>query len=207
MIKLWGRTNSSNVMKVMWLLDELGVAHERIDAGGAFGRTDTPEYRAMSPLGQVPALEDGAVRLFESNAILRYLARTYGAGRGLYPDGAAAAGLVDAWLDFQQTALAGPQGAVFVRAARTPPGERDPAAIAQAIAAATPVWALLDAQVAAREWIAGPSLSLADMAFGPHLHRWFAMLIERPELPALRAWYGRMTALPAYARTCMVPPG
>ena len=47
MLKIWGRTTSSNVQKVMWTVAELGLEHERIDAGGAFGQVNEPWYRAM----------------------------------------------------------------------------------------------------------------------------------------------------------------
>ena len=70
MLKIWGRTNSINVQKVMWTVAELGVAHERIDAGGAFGKVDQPEYAAMNPNRLVPVLEDGSAVIWESNAIV-----------------------------------------------------------------------------------------------------------------------------------------
>ena len=56
MITLWGRANSVNVMKVLWLLDELALPFERIEAGGAFGRTRDPDYLAMNPNATVPTL-------------------------------------------------------------------------------------------------------------------------------------------------------
>ena len=78
MLKIWGRTNSSNVKKVLWAAEELGLAYERIDAGGAFGIVDDPAYRALNPNGLVPTLEDGGLVLWESNAIVRYLSAQYG---------------------------------------------------------------------------------------------------------------------------------
>src|SRR5882672_5466613 len=103
MIKIWGRSTSSNVKKVIWLLEELGLHYQRIDLGGPFGGTETPHYRAMNPLGVVPALEEDDFMLFESNAILRYLCNAH-AGQALYPEAPRARAIVDAWLDFQQTA-------------------------------------------------------------------------------------------------------
>ena len=78
-MKIWGRVNSTNVRKVLWCAEEIGLAYEQIPAGGAFGIVDTPEYRALNPNGLVPCLEDGGLVLWESNAIVRYLARQYGA--------------------------------------------------------------------------------------------------------------------------------
>lgn len=205
MIRLWGRSNSSNVMKVLWLLDELGLTYERRDAGGAFGHTDTDEYRAMQPLGLVPALEEDGYTLFESNAILRYLCNAHAPISPLYPAEPRARGRVDAWLDFQQTALGRPQGMVFRDLIRTPPEQRDHAAISAAVTEAGRLWALLDARLAEHDFIAGPDMTLADIALGVHVHRWFAMPIARPDSPHLHAWYSRLLERPAYRTHVAVP--
>jgi glutathione S-transferase len=199
MIRIWGRTNSSNVMKVLWLLDELGLRAERIDAGGPFGRTGTPEYRAMNPLGLVPTLQEDGFSLFESNAILRYLCNAHAPGHALYPSAPQRRGEVDAWLDFQQTALNRPQSLMFVGLVRTPAEQRDNAAITAAVAEAGRIWGILDARLAGRPYVAGDVLSIADVAFGVHVHRWFAMPIARPDSPHLRAWHARLLERPAYA--------
>jgi hypothetical protein len=68
MLKIWGRTTSSNVQKVLWLAGEIGLPYERIDAGGAFGVVDTPAYRAMNPNGLVPTIDDDVRRHFEPRA-------------------------------------------------------------------------------------------------------------------------------------------
>jgi len=65
MLKIWGRTNSVNVKKVLWCLDELGLEHERIDAGMQFGVVNTPEYRGMNPNGLVPTMDEDGVILWE----------------------------------------------------------------------------------------------------------------------------------------------
>ena len=58
MLKIWGRHNSSNVRKVLWCAEEIGLPYESIEVGGAFGGTQTPEYRQMNPNGLVPVIED-----------------------------------------------------------------------------------------------------------------------------------------------------
>jgi len=73
MLRIWGRISSVNVQKVVWCAEELGIAYERIEAGGKFGRNDTPEYLAMNPNGLVPVIDDDGFVLYESNAIVRYL--------------------------------------------------------------------------------------------------------------------------------------
>jgi len=72
MLKIWGRLSSVNVQKVVWCADELGLAYERVDAGGSFGLTKTPEYLGMNPNSLVPVIEDEGFVLYESNAIVRY---------------------------------------------------------------------------------------------------------------------------------------
>ncbi len=194
MLKLWGRTTSSNVMKVLWLLEELHLPYQRIDAGGAFGQTDTPDYRSMNPLGLVPSLEDGEIRLFESNAILRYLCNAHAPATPLYPTAPAARAQVESWMDFQQTAQSRPASTIFLGLVRTPPEKRDTAAIAAAVAELARIWAICANQAQGKGgFLCGPSLTLADITFAPHLHRWFHMPIEnRPDVPGLRAWYDRM---------------
>jgi len=199
MIKLLGRPNSSNVMKVIWTLQELGLAYDRVDLGGAFGGTATPEYRAMNPLGMVPTLQEDGFNLFESNAIIRYLCNAHAPDSALYPAAPRARAVVDTWLDFQQTALNRPMGTVFIGLVRTPPEKRDMAAIAAATQEAGEIWGILDARLAKQEFVAGDVLTLADIAFGVHAHRWCSLDIPgRPAAPHLFAWYARLLAQPIY---------
>jgi len=192
MIRVWGRTTSSNVMKVLWLLEEFSLSYQRVDAGGAFGHTDTPAYRAMNPTGLVPTLEENGFALFESNAILRYLANAYLSDSDWYPAAPRARAPVDAWLDLQQTLVGPPAGRVFLGMVRTAPEKRDMQAIGAAVAEAGRAWALVDAKLAGQAFLFGAKPSIADVALGVHVHRWFAMDIPRPDLPALRAWYDRL---------------
>src|SRR5215210_9544373 len=104
MLTLWGRVNSINVQKVHWCLEELGLAYDRIEAGREFGVVDTPEYRRMNPNGLVPTIEDDGFVLWESNAIVRYLARKHRAG-ALVPEEASRLALADQWMDWQVSTL------------------------------------------------------------------------------------------------------
>jgi glutathione S-transferase len=199
MIKLWGRKNSSNVMKVIWLLEELGLPYDRVDVGGPFGGTSTPEYRAMNPLGVVPSVEDDGLALFESNVILRYLCNAHAVGTPLYPVDPKARARVEMWMDFQQTAINRPQSTVFQGLVRTPPEKRDNAAITAAIAEAATIWAILDRRLAAQDYVATNEFSLADMTFGVHVHRWLNLDVPgRPEAPFLAAWYQRLLERPVF---------
>jgi glutathione S-transferase len=115
MRKLWGRTSSSNVMKVLWLMEELALPYERIDAGGAFGRTKEPEYRAMNPMGLVPSLqEEDGWALWESNTICRYLCNTEAPDSPLYPRDARQRATVETWMDWTLGHLTAPMVTIFL---------------------------------------------------------------------------------------------
>lgn len=195
---LWGRATSSNVMKVIWLLEELNLPYDRIDVGGSFGKTDTPEYRAMNPTGLVPTLQEDGFTLWESNAILRYVCEAHAPDHPFWPRAPRVRANIDRWMDAQQTLLNRPMSVVFWGLVRTPPEQRDAAAIAQAVADTARVWGMVSAQLARHPYLAGDDLTLADMPWGPHLHRWFTMTFDRPEIPHLREWYDRLLERPVY---------
>jgi glutathione S-transferase len=202
---LWGRANSSNVMKVIWLLEELAQPYERRDVGGPFGQTDTPEYRRMNPMGLVPTLDEDGFTLFESNAILRYLCATHAPTSTLWPADTRARARVDQWMDWQQTAMSRPATTVFIGLVRTPPEKRDMAAIGAAKDELVRYWEMLDAQLGGHAFAAGDAFTLADIALGVHVHRWFSFDFARPEMPNLAKWYERLKSRPAYAAHVALP--
>jgi glutathione S-transferase len=200
---VWGRATSSNVMKVLWGLGELDLPFERIDVGGAFGKTDTPEYRRMNPTGLVPTLQEDSFTLWESNAILRYLCHAHAPHSPLWPQDPHARANIDRWMDAQQTVLNRPMGGVFWGRVRTPAEKRDMAAIRQAIEDTAKAWAMIETELARHSCIAGDEFTLCDIPWGVHAHRWFGMDylgLERPEFPALRAWYDRLCTRASYQR-------
>lgn len=207
MLTLWGRLDSLNVQKVRWLLEELALPYEAVPAGGAFGRLDEPGFRALNPHGKVPVLVDGPVAVWESHAILRYLAARHG-GPALWPEDPATRAAADGWMDWAQTAL---QPAfldgVFWGHYRTPPAERDTAAVARALTRSADLFGRLDAVLSDRPFLLGPDLSLADIPAATTLFRWFSLDIPRPDHPRLCRWYERLQARPAYREAVMVPFG
>lgn len=204
MLKVWGRTSSVNVQKVLWCCEELGLPYERVDAGGPFGGTDTPEYLAMNPNGLVPAVSDDGFTLWESNTIVRYLAHKHGAGTLVSEDTAERA-LSEKWMDFQLGSLFPAFRAGFLGLTRTPPEERDPDAIAASLRETARLLAVLDAHLEGEAFVAGEGLGVGDVALGPVVYRWLNIEIERPELPNLERWHERLTQRPAYQKTVMVP--
>lgn len=206
---VWGRNTSSNVMKVLWGLGEFGLSFERIDVGGAFGKTDTPEYLNMNPTGLVPTLQEGAFTLWESNAILRYLANTHASGSALWPTQPHARANIDRWMDAQQTVLNRPMSGVFWGLVRTPPDKRDLKAIEASITETARAWRMIETGLKQHDFIAGDGFSLCDIPWGVHAHRWFNMDylgLTRPDIPAVRAWYDRLCDRPAYRQHVMATP-
>lgn len=209
MLTIWGRPTSSNVQKVLWTATELALPFDRIDAGGAFGRTDEPAYRAMNPNGLVPTIDDDGFVLWESNTICRYLAAKHH-GRSLYPDDLRGRADVERWMDWSSTTLAPAIFPAFFGLIRTAPDQRDAAAIRAAGDRTAGAMRILDAQLATRPYLCGNTLSLADVACGINLYRWLHMDFasagyERPELVHVRAWYDRLASRPAYRQWVTAP--
>lgn len=204
MLRVWGRTTSINVQKVMWVVGELGLEHERIDAGGPYGGLDTPKYVAMNPNRRIPTLQDGRVVLWESNVIVRYLAAKFSDGE-LWPHDHAVRAVADQWMDWQQTTLLADMRTVFWGLVRTPPEKREPPRIEAAAENLKEIWAKLDAHLAGREFVAGDRLTIGDIPVGAMCHRYHALGIERPTLKNLAAWYERLKARDAFRTHVMLP--
>ncbi|MES2711653.1 MAG: glutathione S-transferase family protein [Pseudomonadota bacterium] len=205
-ITIWGRTTSSNVMKVLWLCEELGLPFERIDAGGAFGRTKDADYLAMNPNATIPTIvEADGFSLWESNSILRYLCTTRAPGNALYPTEPRARADVDRWMDWQLASVNAPMVTIFFTYIRTPEDKRDWPATHAARDRAEALWRMVEARVSKHAFIAGDDLTIADIALGPYLHRWFALPIDRPPMPAVEAWHARLAARTGYAKYLAVP--
>ena len=206
MLKIWGRASSSNVMKVLWVCEELSIPYERIDAGGEFGKTTEPFYLAMNPNSRVPTIEEpDGYSLWESNSILRYLVATRTPGDPMHPAAPKARADVERWMDWQLATLTGPMTTVFFTYVRIPEAKRDMVATAKARDEAEALWTIVDRQLAGREYVAG-GFSLADIVLGPYIHRWFALPIERAPLANLEGWYQRLvSAHPGYAAHVAVP--
>lgn len=204
MLKIWGRNTSVNVQKVMWAVGELGILHKRIDAGGAFGGLDSEDFIAMNPNRLVPVMDDGGFILWESNAIIRYLASTYGRG-GIRPTERKDIARADQWMDWAATSLYGDIiSTCFLGLIRTPAVHRDPKAINAAAERAGQKLAILNKHLEGRQYINGANLTLADIPAGTYMYRYFTLPIHRPRLPHVEAWYQRLTERPAYQAHVMI---
>jgi glutathione S-transferase len=201
-LRLWGRATSVNVQKVTWALAELDIPYERIDAGGLYGGLDRPDFLAMNPNALVPVLEHDGLVMFESNAIVRHLARTFGAG-SLLPDDEAGMAHADQWMDWAATTLSPAYMGVFWEAVRKPPSERDAGRLAEHARKAGEAMRIADARLQESPNLCGERLTMGDIPAAALLYRYYDMPIERPSLPALERWYGELAGRPAYRSTVM----
>jgi glutathione S-transferase len=203
MLKIWGRKNSSNVRKPLWVAEELGLAYEAIDAGGAFGVVDTPQYRAMNPNGRVPVIEDDGFVLWESNAIVRYLLGKHAPNSTWYSADPQARAIADKWMDWTTSSFAGPFRTVFWGVLRTPADKQDWSAINAAIKECTELLSMADEALASQPYLSGQDIGMGDIPLGSFIYAWFEMPIERAPQAHLQAWYERLKQRPAYQKAVM----
>ena len=197
MLKVWGRANSSNLKKVTWLCEEIGLPYNRIDAGMAFGVVNTPEYKKLNPNGLVPTIEDEGFVLWESNAIVRYLAAKHAAGT-LWPTDLQVRADSDRWMDWTTAQLSPSFREVFWGMVRTAPAKRDMAFIEKNRVATAKAFDIVDKQLGKHAFIAGGHLTMGDIPLGCYAHLWLSMPIERPAHPNLEAWHKRLLERPAF---------
>jgi glutathione S-transferase len=205
MLKVWGRRSSFNVQKVMWLIGELGLQHQHIDAGGSFGGLDAPDFLAMNPHGRIPVIADDDAIAWESHAILRYLAARHGAGI-FWSDDPVARARVDGWMDWSQTSLQ-PDFliGVFWGFFRTPEDKRNWPAIRAALARCASDFGKLDRLLEDRAFLLGDALTLADITAGTSLYRYFELEIDRPQLKQVERWYRTLQQRAAFRDHVMIP--
>ena len=196
MLKVWGRNTSGNVQKVMWAIGELGLACERIDIGGPFGKNNEPEYLALNPNGLVPTLEedDGFV-LWESNAIVRYLAAKHGT---LEPADLRERAQASKWMDWQISVLGPAIVPLFWGLVRTPPEQRDHAAIAAGRKRSEEALFLLDRELAKTRFLAGDDFSMGDIPVAVFAYRYLRLVSDGPPMPNLARWYDEIRQRPAF---------
>ena len=197
-LRIWGRMSSINVRKVVWCAQELGLDFQRIEAGGAFGLVQTPEYRALNPNAMVPVLQDGDQVLWESNVIVRYLCAKHSPGK-LYPEPLVQRFGAERWMDWQQTTLNPAGRDAFLQWVRTAPAQRNLDLLAQSVAATEPLLALLDAHLAQQPFMAGDQFTMADIPVACEIHRWRAIppSPSAPSTPHLDRWYQAVSGRPA----------
>ena len=199
MIKIWGRNTSSNVQKAMWAVGELGLEHQRIDIGGAFGMNREPKYLAMNPNGLVPTLEeeDGFL-LWESNSIIRYLAGKHDKAGVLEPKDPKQRALASQWMDWQLSVLGPAITPAFWGLIRTPLEKRDAAAIKASQEKTVTAMLMLEGQLGKTQYVAGPNFSYGDIPVGVMCYRYRQLVPGRPPTPNLDRWYDAISKRKAF---------
>ncbi len=203
MLKVWGRKNSSNVRKVLWCAEELALPYDREEAGGAFGVVDSPQYRALNPNGRVPMIEDGDFVLWESNAIVRYLAARYGSDTSWYQRDVCVRAQADKWMDWTTSTFAGPFRDLFWGMLRTPAEQQDWVLINGASKTCAELLSIVDQALSEKPYLSGDEIGMGDIPLGSFIYAWFEMPLERPSMPNLEAWYERLKLRPCYRGAVM----
>ena len=204
MLKIWGRKNSVNVQKVLWCCEEIAVEYQRIDAGGDFGIVKTPQYLSLNPNGLVPTIEDDGLVLWESNAIVRYLAAKHATG-DLWPDDLKTRAEADQWMDWSSSTFWPALRPLFIGLVRTPTNQRDPQAFEDLRRKTAAALAIVDRHLESRRFLAGDNFTVSDIALGCGVWRWMALPIERPSLPNIQRWFDSLADRPAYKKIVMLP--
>ena len=206
MLRIWGRRNSFNVQKVMWLVGELCLDHQHINAGGSFGGLDDPQFLRMNPHGRIPVIDDDGVIVWEShsNSIIRYLSAKYASG-SLWSEDAAQRSLADRWMDWALATLQRDFMDLFWGFYRTPEERRDLQKIKILVARCAEHFSLLDRHLAGKRYLADEHITMADIPAGTSLYRYFELEIDRPQISNVSAWYDRLRRRVAYHKHVMVP--
>ncbi len=202
MLVVYGRASSSNVQKVLWLLEEIGLpyscAHD-VPPGKA---KESADYTKLNPNGLIPTIDEDGFVLWESNAIVRYLAAKHANGT-IFPADLRVRADADRWMDWQATVLAPQIAVVLMQSVRTPPEKRDNAALAAACQFARDKAGVLDAALAGRNYIAGAGFTMGDIALGQWMWRYVSLVPDRPKHANLEAWYARLQERPAFRKIVM----
>ncbi|EEE45121.1 glutathione S-transferase family protein [Roseibium alexandrii] len=205
MLKVWGRKTSSNVQALMWCIGELGLEYERSDIGHSFGGTDTEAFRRLNPNQTIPVLQDAnGQTIWETGAILRYLADRYGP-ESFWPEQPQDRAQVDMWAEWSKITIAMAFTApVFWRVVRTPREAQDWNQIRRAVAALESKLEIAEQRLTNNPFLAGPDFTLADIQFGHILYRYYDIDIDRADLPRLKRYYHRLTERIAFREHVMV---
>jgi len=210
MLKVYGRANSINVRKVLWMLGELGLPYEREDWGRGYRPTSDPAFRAINPVGVVPVIDDpgsgsgagpgsgsgAGFRLRESNTIVRYLAEKHGRA-DLYPKDLQKRATVESWMDWAATEFAQGMRPVFHALVVKNP------AYAGMVDGAITDWSaqmqVLDDHLASSgPYVTGEAFTVGDIPVGLVVNRWYSIDFAKPEFKAAAAYYDRLAERPPY---------
>ncbi len=197
MLKIYGRANSINVRKVLWMVDEVGEPWTREDWGRGFRPTSDPEFQRLNPVGVVPVIDDDGFILRESNSIVRYLANKHQRS-DLYPTDVKARATCEAWMDWAATeGYAGLRPIFHGLFLKNPAfGPKD---IETGIADLSKQMQILNTQLTTTNaFVNGTTFTVADIPVGLLVNRWFTIAFPKPDLAAVSAYYDRLGQRPPF---------
>ena len=192
MLRILGKSTSINVRKILWLCSELSLVYELEEWGVEASDLNNSEFLELNPNALVPVIVDRGFILWESNTICRYLASSE-KRLDLLPQEPKAKASVEKWMDWQATELNNSWRYSFMSLVRKDPAYSDATMINSSVEAWNKNMALLDNQLKeSGEFVVGDDFTLADIVLGLATHRWLSTPIERPDLPAVQAYYQRL---------------
>lgn len=208
MITLWGRADSTNVRKILWCLNELGICFRHIQAGGTFAIVNTAEYLQLNPNGLVPCLQDGDLTLWESHTILRYLSEEYGQN-DLFIADRAQRYTAEKWMDWCLGTISPIFKNIMLHAVKLQEEQRNSQILHQSIQELESKLLLLDQHLQDRRFIADEYFSIADIAVGSYVYTWRNLhkkhqLEQFMQFQFINAWLRRLlqrTALQTALKT------
>jgi len=206
MLEIWGRKNANQVIQVLWTLAELKVDYQRHSIGTRNGDLETEEYKSLNPNSKIPTIRDNGFVMWESHAIIRYLARQYGLGT-LYPDDPQKAAMSDQWMTWSTDSFMGTFFPVFWQLVRTEESERDYKKIAEMAKQSSEILQILEDHLVKNNFVAGEQFTYGDIPLGVLIHKYFVLDIERPSLPGIEAWYERLSIREPFQEHAMQPFG
>jgi glutathione S-transferase len=192
-LKLYRHALSGHSHRVQLALSLLGLPHELVDVDLVKGEHKTPSFLALNPFGQVPVLEDKGVVVYESNAILVYLAHRYDTSGRWLPRDASGQATVQAWLSIAAGQIAyGPAAARLI----TVFGAQFQAA--EVIARAHQLLQVIEGELSERPYLAGSEATLADIALYSYVSSAPEGNVDLSSYPQVRAWLARVESLPGF---------
>lgn len=191
-LKLYDLDRSGNCYKVRLLLSMLGLEYERVPTDSMAGETQTPEFKRLNPRGQIPVLIDGETVIWDSMAILVYLARRYGDEHWL-PSGALEEARVMQWLAVSENELL-----YGLARARVTVRFNRPFDLEQCHRDATPGIDAMETRLVGHPWLAGDNPTIADIACYPYVSLAEEGRFSLDPYPAVQDWLKRVEGLPGW---------
>lgn len=198
MFKLYGFAMSPNSKRARWMLEELELPYESVAIDLMSGEQRGDAYRSLNPTGRVPTLVDGDFRLWESNAIVQYLAESH-PGKGLAGESPRERAEIARWVFMNAAHLSPAVSRIFAHTIRLPEEQRIPRLVEESRAEVERCLGPLDAQLAGKEYLVG-RFTVADVALAPTIGFAPMLGIDIGRHANIAAWMKRIGERPAWKR-------